>query len=107
MLYTVTNDFIKINESSGTIQNNSQIYDVEISHKQEVGSGILLRALNKFTFTNQTLFARCTSKNGFATVNVVPFIVDSGAITVNGGSSAVVDNPDSFNDDDLNDIFKP
>lgn len=103
MIYNVQNDFIKIGVTSGTIQNNSYINDVEISNSAVNGSGIILRPLNKFTFTDQTIYARCVS-GGWAEIRVVPFVVDGGSVVVNGGSSAASGGA-SFNQDDFNFIF--
>lgn len=102
MLYNVTNDFVKIDETSGTIQNNSRIFDIEISHKTEADSGILLRTLNKYTFTDQTIYVRCIDKGGRAEVRVVPFIVDSGGVISGGGSSITYDH---FTDEDIDDVL--
>lgn len=105
MIYLVGNDFIKIDETSGTIQNNSQIYDLEISHQAQINSGILLRSLNKYSFSNQTIYARCTDPTGKVELRVVPFLVDMG---LGDGSSSndSVSGFDTFNDSDLDDIFK-
>ena len=107
MKFYAKDAFTKLDPTTGTIQNNSLIYDVEVSDKAEVGSGILLHARNKYTFFNQVLYVRCCAKGGWAEVNVVPFLVDSGGIFSGGGSSGVVDDPEHFTDDDLDDIFKP
>lgn len=102
MIYNVTDQFVQINETSGTIQNTSFIYDVEVSHKAEVNSGILLRPLNKYSFSDQTIYLRCI--DGRADVRVVPFLVDMG---VGLSSSGSVSGFDTFTDDDVADIFKP
>ena len=111
MLYTVTNDFVKINETQGTIQNSSRVFDIEVSDKSEPNSGIILFGLNKFSFSG-TKYIRCIG--GAAQVRVVPFATD------NGGSTSSVDDFDSqvdsilggetfANDDDMqnaiDDIF--
>ena len=102
MLYSLTDSFTKINETSGTIQNSSYIFDVEISHKAENDSGILLRPLNKYSFSDQTIFARCV--DGAAQIRVVPFIVDSGGVISSSDSTS---GSDSFNQHDVDDIFNP
>ena len=101
MRYTVTNDFIKINETKGTVQNLSQVNAVEVSDKAELNSGILLYPLNKFTFCDETIYLRCTGE--IAEVSVVPFIVDAFA-GISGTSSI---SSDSFNQTDVDDIFIP
>lgn len=100
MQYIVTGEFVKINETTGTIQNNSQSEDVEISDKAQAGSGIILHNLNKYSFSGVSLYARCVS-GGWAVINVVPFVVDAGGV-VSGGSSGVTE---SFNQGDIDDIF--
>ena len=101
MRYIVTNNFIKINETKGTIQNLSQINSVEVSNKAETDSGILLHPLNKFTFCDETIYLRCTGE--IAEVSVVPFIVDA----FGGSSSGSSVGSDSFNQTDVDDIFTP
>ena len=100
MIYSVSNDFLKIDETAGTIQNTSYIFDIEVSHKPDNDSGILLRPLNKYSFTDQTIYLRCIG--GSAEVRVVPFTVDMGV----GSASSVSSGFDSFTDGDLDDIFK-
>ena len=85
MIYNVTDHFVQINETSGTIQNTSYIFDVEISNKAEIDSGILLFPLNKVSFSNQSLFARCIG--GYAQIRVVPFILDGGGYFDNSSTS--------------------
>lgn len=102
MIYSATEDFIKITETSGTIQNSSFIFDVELSHKPEVDSGILLRPLNKFSFSDQTIYIRAIG--GRADCRVIPFLVDAGA---GGSSTGSISGFDSFDQDDVDDMFKP
>lgn len=102
MRYTVTGDFIKINETAGTIQNTSRIYPVEVSNKSEANSGILLYPLNKFSFSGTPIYLRCM-EGGCAEILVVPFIVNAGS---GGGSAVSADVPQTFDAQDLNDIFK-
>lgn len=102
MLYRVNSDFIKISETSGTIQNTSRVFDLEVSNQPEPNSGIILFGLNKFSFSNETIYLRCI--DGVADVRVVPFVTDSSG----GGSSST--SGDNFTDDSdmenaFNDIF--
>lgn len=102
MIYHVNNDFIKINETSGTIQNTSRVFDLEVSDSPTPNSGIILFGLNKFSFSNETIYLRCI--DGVADVRVVPFVTDSSG----GGSSST--SGDNFADDSdmenaYNDIF--
>jgi len=83
MLYTVTDDFVKVAEAQGTIQNSSRVFDIEVSDKPEPNSGIILFGLNKFSFTG-TKYIRCIGGN--AQVRVVPFATD-----FSGGGSSVDD----------------
>ena len=103
MIYSVANDFVKINETSGTIQNTSSIFSVEISDKAEIDSGLILPPLNKISFSDKTLYARCIDENMRAELRVVPFVVDMGVGSSSGGSSI---GSDSFDQSDLDDIFK-
>ena len=72
MIYQVTNNFTRLNETSGIIQNTSNIYSVEISSSNEVDSGILIFPLNTLYFSGET-FLRCTDENGRAYIRVVSF----------------------------------
>lgn len=104
MRYEVTSDFIKISETSGTIQNVSNVYPVEVSDKAEAGSGILLFPLNKFSFSETVLFMRCAETGGRAEILVTPFTVDMGVGVISGGAST---GNHSLNDStDVDDIFK-
>lgn len=104
LIYYVKNEFVKITETSATIQNTSCIYDVEISNKAEPNSGILLRPLNKFSFSDQTIYARCVDEGALVELRVVPFTVDMGAGNSSSGDSSGFD---TFDQGDLDDIFKP
>lgn len=79
MLYNVTSEFAKVTETSGTIQNNSQCYPVEISDDAVPGNGFILYPLNHISFTGN-VYLRCIGGGGRARVNVVSFITDSGGI---------------------------
>ena len=99
MRYSVTKDFIKLNETKGTIQNLSNINSVEVSNEAETDSGIFLLPLNKFSFNGTALFVRCAGEGG-AIISVAPFMINCGA----GGSSAVIsdDVTETFSGDDVN-----
>ena len=106
MIYNVTNEFTKISETSGTIQNVGYVYPVEISDKAEADSGILLYPLNKISFADKTLYMRCAEPNGQAEIHVVPFVVDSDGNTSSGGSSTPANvATDEQIDDILDDLF--
>ena len=105
MRYNVTNEFTKISETAGTIQNVSNVYPVEVSDKAEAGSGILLFPLNKFSFNEAVLFMRCVDVGGRAEILVTPFTVDMGIGVISGGTSS--SGSQSFNDStDVDDVFK-
>ena len=104
MRYIVTNEFTKISEIAGTIQNASNVYTVEVSDKAEAGSGILLFPLNRFSFNDAVLFLRCVDMGGRAEILVSPFTVDMGIGVISGGASS---GNQSFNETtDVDDIFK-
>lgn len=84
MRYEVTGEFVKISETTGTIQNMSNVYAVEVSNKSEADSGIILYPLNRISVTLSECYLRCVD-GGNAEVRVVPFEVD---VTRGGGSSA-------------------
>lgn len=97
MLYNVTNDFIKISETSGTIQNASCVYSVEVSDKAEAGSGILLFPLNQISFKAPSLYMRCTDSGGLAECRVVTFI---------SGGNIFTDSDTSTETDESTDVEK-
>ena len=106
MRYVVSGDFTKISETAGTIQNVGNVYPVEVSDKAEPDSGILLYPLNKISFSDKTLYMRCTEVGGQAEIHVVPFTVDSVGGTSSGGISTVGNvATDEQIDDLLDDLF--
>lgn len=106
MIYNVTNEFTKISENAGTIQNVGNVYPVEVSDKAEADSGILLYPLNKISFSDKTLYMRCVEAGGQAEIHVVPFTVDSDSGTSSGGiSSSGNVATDEQIDDLLDDLF--
>lgn len=100
MLYNVTSEFIKVAETTGTIQNTSQCYSVEISDDAVPGNGFILYPLNRISFTGN-VYLRCIDGGGRAQVNVVSFITDSGG----GGSGGVQFVSDADVDAMLADVF--
>lgn len=87
MKYYAKDTFTQISETSGTIQNASRIYNVEISNQAVVDSGILLFPLNKFSFSDTTLYIRCADKGGWAEIRVVPFLLDFASVSSDATSS--------------------
>ena len=103
MRYVVYNDFIKLSETAGTIQNVGNVYPVEVSDKAEPDSGILLYPLNKISFSSPTLYMRCTDKGGWAECRVVSFV--GGTIPVADNPSTVEKTEDELVDEMLDDIL--
>ena len=103
MIYNVTGEFTKLSETTGTIQNVSNVYPVEVSDKAEPNSGILLFPLNKFSFSDKSLFVRCTDADGHAQIRVTPFVVDSGGSSGGESSAGNVASDEQINNllDDL------
>ena len=103
MLYNVTDQFTKLAETAGTIQNVSNIFSVEVSDKAEPNSGFLLFPLNKISVASTQLYVRCV--DGTAEVRVVPFVDNSAGTSSGGASSAGNVATDEQIDDLLDDIF--
>ena len=102
MLYSIASEFVKINETRGTIQNTSSVYTVEISDKATADSGFLLYPLNKMSFDGE-VYLRCAEGGGRALIRVIPFFVNSG-----GGasdSSVTVDDSLVIADEDLDTLL--
>ncbi len=76
MRYLLSKEFKKISETSGTIQNASNIRTLEMTTFAVPNSGILIPPLRTHTFTGTTIYLRCV--DGWAEARVVPFIVDGG-----------------------------
>ena len=111
MLYTLTNSFTRISETTGTIQNTSS-RSVEVSDRQSLGSGVVLKPGEIFSFSDSTYYARCEGAR--AVVRVVPFMMGAGgsatASSANPGSAET--SGDSTNypadiDDIWNDLGDP
>lgn len=108
MIYEVSNEFTKINETSGTLQNSSSINTVEMSHNGEINSGILVYPFQKIAFNNMDVWIRCI--NGSARVRVVPFklklksgVANASSVYINGNNYNIAEDGDI--DDILNNIF--
>lgn len=87
MLYNVTSDWIKIAETTGTVQNTSPAYTLEMSNSGTPDSGILIYPLNKASFDGQEIYLRVVD-GAAARARVVPFALDrkggGGGNIVNG-----------------------
>ena len=90
MLYALTKDFIKINETTGTVQNSSKIRTLEMSDKNEVNTGIFIPPLRTYTFIDTEIYLRCVDGEGEA--RVVPFLVDTGSVDVSVASGTCSSN---------------
>ena len=84
MLYTLTSAFTRLNESTGTIQNSSS-HSIEVSDQNILGTGVILKPGEKFSFSGATFYARCEGAK--ATVRVVPFAMGSSGGSSGGSSS--------------------
>lgn len=103
LVYHVSKEFVRIEDVSGTIQNVSNVYTVEVSDRAVENSGVLIFPLNQLAFCGQ-LFMRCT--DGFAEVRVVPFGQGGGisAVTLDGETYNVATASDIS--DMLNSVFE-
>lgn len=106
MTYEITNEFTKINETSGTVQNLGNPFSVEVTNKAERNSGFLLFPLQKFSFSGQTIYVRCVEEGEKAEIRVIPFVTDS-ANTATGGSSHATNVDDSLvaNDEEIDNLL--
>ena len=118
MIYLLTSDFVRLNETTGTVQNGGNAA-VEISNTQTPGTGITLLRNEKFSYSNMILYARCEGSHG--SCRVVPFAMvggsSSGGGSSGGGSTNFNDpieemwNEDSTSrpnfDDVTDDIYNP
>lgn len=86
MLYQLTKNFTQISETTGTIQNTSQIYTLEMSQSNSNDSGIFIYPLQSKSFSNKTIYLRCVDGAG-AEARVIPFEVGTG-----GGDISLSDN---------------
>ena len=98
MLYSIASQFVKINETRGTIQNTSAVYTVEVSDKATADSGFLLYPLNKMSFDGE-VYLRCAEGGGRALIRVVPFLI-------NAGGSATVDDSQIATDEEINQLLE-
>lgn len=86
MIYSLSKDFTQIAETTGTIQNTSQIYTLEMSQSNVKDSGIFIYPLQSKSFSGKTIYLRCVDGAG-AEARVIPFEVGVG-----GGDTAVIAN---------------
>lgn len=74
MIYNVGRDFIKVQEFSGTVSNNSFDCTVEISTKPVPGTGKLIAPNESLSFRYKKMYMRCV--DGEAEVDCVPYDLD-------------------------------
>lgn len=72
MIYQLSKNFTQIAETTGTIQNTSHIYTLEMSPSNVKDSGIFIYPLQTKSFSNQTIYLRCVDGAG-AEARVIPF----------------------------------
>lgn len=105
MIYRVSTDFVKIAETSGTMQNTGSCYVIEVSDRAEKGSGFLLNPRQSITFSGN-LYARRTGNDTRAVdLRVVPFLASQGAGGSGGSSSGTVPDEQVATDTELNDLM--
>lgn len=96
MVYEVTKEFIKVNESSGTVQNTSTIHTLEMSHTNEHNSGVIVPPIcsRAFDDTGGNIWIRCI--DGAARARVVPFKFDKNqsGVIVAGEQYSIAQNSD-------------
>lgn len=111
MRYTVTSEFSAISETSGLIQNTSQIFSLEVAPSKTKDSGVLVYPLNSILFKGSPIFIRCVEDNGLVDVRVVNFAngdstsqqpnnvvtIDGKNYTVESGSNMNSGIDDAFN----------
>ena len=90
MIYTLSKDFTKITETTGTIQNTSQIYTLEMSQSNSKDSGIFIYPLQSKSFSNKTIYLRCVDGAG-AEARVIPFEVGAGGGDVQASANLFAD----------------
>ena len=71
MIYTVGKDFIKLDETSGTVQNTSSTYTIEMATEPVINSGLHVYPQQNISFRNTDIYLRCL--NGTAQIRCVPF----------------------------------
>ena len=112
MIYTITSEFTKLNETQGTVQNPSNIFTLELSDSNLPDSGVLIYPLNEFSFSGSK-FLRCI--DGTTQARVVQFAETATSTAAGDDTADVIDDmwndtnadtgePDEFSDA-LNDIF--
>ena len=97
MRYLLSKEFTKISETSGTIQNASNIRTLEMSTFAVPNSGIFIAPLQTHTFTDTTIYLRCV--DGWAQACVVPFVVDGGNSSGSSDTSSDSSNYDEVTGD--------
>lgn len=74
MIYSVSSEFTKINETPCTIQNTSNIFTLEISDTDEENSGILLYPLQSCV-CHGDIFVRCIEAIGVVQIRASPVLL--------------------------------
>lgn len=115
MIYTITTEFTKLNETQGTVQNPSNIFTLELSDSNVPDSGVLIYPLNQLSFSG-TKYLRCIDGNTQARVVSFAAVPNSGTSSDDSVEDVIDDiwnddsvdtgEPDEFTDE-LNYIFNP
>ena len=87
----LSKEFTKLSETTGTVQNTSDKFTLELSNKNELNSGIFIYPHRQCSFKNTQVYLRCV--NGYVVANIA-------TSTLDGGSS------DLITVDVANDIWK-
>ena len=81
MTYFITNtNVVKINETSGVIQNFSNS-KIDVSNNENFNDWLILAPLNKFSFNTQIYIRAHDKITQLIDVNVVPFVIDGSTPT--------------------------
>lgn len=76
----LSKEFTELSETTGTIQNTSDKFTLELSNKNELNSGIFIYPRRQGSFKNTRAYLRCV--NGYVLANIESDGNSHGAITV-------------------------
>lgn len=100
MIFNIGANFARLPFATGTVQNVSSLYAVELSEDPSNEGGILLFPREKFSFSRTTLYARCSG--GLVRLNVVAFVDDQSG---SDSDSTVVDDSTVATEDELDNLM--
>ena len=87
MRYTLTNEYVKLKETGGIIQNVSNDANIEISDNTDT-QGLVLRPFALVTI-EQAVYARKFSGNGTCTLAVLPFTTSASSGSTSGSGDSI------------------